>query len=102
MAWRNVLDNPALHHFISNFSPGPVTDRAFFWLVASQGHHLAALLDGDLAGLAWTWRIREPLGHREFGERDRLQADPAPAPTAHRIHTHSQFSGDLRVSFPLC
>src|SRR2546428_7504691 len=91
-----------MHHFIGNFSPCPVTDRTFFWLIASHGHHLAPLLGGDLGWLAWTRHIREPLDHREFAERDRLQADPAPAPTANRIDTHSQFSGDLRVSLPLC
>src|SRR5947209_12179086 len=102
MARRDRGHNPASHHFVGDFASGPVADGPFFRLLAGHRHDLARLLCGDLRRSSWTWDIGEPFAHRQVRERHRLQTNPAHAPTAHRIHAHAQFSGDLRISFSLC
>src|SRR5579859_4186432 len=73
--------------------PGKSTDGALLGLFADQRDHQASLLSSDLRRFAWTWCICKLLNHRQFSEQYRLQADPAPAPTAKRIHVDSQVSG---------
>src|SRR6266567_4738842 len=102
MARRNLLDDATRHHFVGDFSSCPVADRAFFGLLAGQCDDLAGLFGGDMGRFSGTWDILQALPHREFLQRHRLQANPAHAPTANRIHTDFQISGDLAIILAFC
>src|SRR5437588_3650087 len=102
MPRRDRRHNSTSHHFVGDFASGPLTDGPFFRLLAGHRHDLACLLCGDLRRPSWTWDIGEPFAHWEVLQRQPLQSNPSHPPTANRIHAHCQFSGDLRVSFPVC
>ncbi len=100
MSRRNLLDDASCHHFVGDFASRPVADRALLRLLAGHRHHLAGLLRRDLRRPSWTGDILQALAHRHVFQRDRLPADPAHAPTAHRIHADSQVSGNLAIILP--
>ncbi len=96
MPRRNLRDNAATHDLVSDFASRPLADGAVFRLFTSQRHYLAGLLGRDLGMSAWTRDILEALFHRQIVQASRLQAEPAGAPQAHRIHTEAQVAGHLR------
>ena len=101
MSWRELLNDAARHHFIGDFPSCPVADGTFFGLFTGQGDQLTGLLGGDLCRTPGTLLIAQSLRDRAIFQGYRLQAEPTHAPLAHRVHTGSQFSGALRVSFPV-
>jgi len=47
MSRGDLLDDAALHHFVSNFPSRPLADRTIFGLLASQRDQLAGLFGSD-------------------------------------------------------
>jgi hypothetical protein len=101
MSRRNLRHNAASFDFVGNFSPRPLADRTFFRLLTGQRDHLAGLFRHDLRRTSWTGHIGQTLAHGHTFQRDRLPADPAHAPGAHRIHADSQVSGNLAIMLAL-
>src|SRR5205823_5725337 len=94
---RDRGKDPASHHFVSDFAARPLTNGTLLWLFTGQGDDLAGWLGRDLRRASWTWHILSSLAHGKLRERHRLQADPARAPTAHRVNAGLQFSGNLCI-----
>ena len=97
MPRRDLLDDPARHRFVGNFSSGPLADGTLFGLFARQRDQLADLLCTDLALPTGAWDITESILHREISQRDALQAKPACALGTHRLHAQAKLAGNLAI-----
>src|SRR5512142_91343 len=97
MPRRNLLDDAASHHFVSKFASGPLADRALFGLFAGQRDQLAGLFGSDPAPFAGAWNIPESVLDFEICQGDRLQAQPALTPGAHRLHADAKLASNLAI-----
>jgi len=97
MPRRDLLDDAASHHFVSNFASGPLADGTVFGLLAGHRHHLAGLFGSDPAPPAGARDIPEPVLHREISQRDHLQGQPAFAPGTHRLHADAKLARNLAI-----
>src|SRR5215470_2629792 len=97
MPRRDLLDDAASHHFVSQFASGPLADGTLFGLLAGHRDHLASLLCGDLAPPAGARDIPESVLHREICQRDSLQGQPTFAPEAYCLHADAKLASDLAI-----
>src|SRR5579875_3289443 len=97
MPRRNLRDDAASHHFISNFASGPLANRTVLGLFASQRHELAGLLGGDLRRTARARHIRQALSDRQIFPLDPLQRQPPLAPGTYRLDADGKLPRDLAI-----
>ena len=73
MPRRDLLDDATSHHFVGNFSSGPLANGTLFGLLAGHRDQLAALFCADLAPPARSRDILESVLDFEISQRDGLQ-----------------------------
>ena len=74
-----LIDNPALHQFICNLTPGPLADWSpcFFWFLAGQLLNLANLVGGQMGRCPRSRQVFQTFLNTQIRKRDRLQIQPA-------------------------
>src|SRR6266853_3822880 len=103
MPWRDLLDDTARHHFLREFTSGPLTDRSscLHRCFTGQGRNLAPLFRCELRRSSRSGRILQTLRYTERLKIDPLQSHPTIPPQADGIYVECQLTPNLGIGVPL-